>query len=124
MMNKLKIAFSKNERANQIIDIIFVNRIRLVNELPTGDEKFEAELCLKQDAAYVASFLTIWFSYTSLSDDHAFNAALRYLRDKDPLPLASIPPHRLIIWDKLFDEDRIKVIIGKLRLESAITGEA
>ena len=124
MMNKLNIAFSKNERANQLIDVIFTNRFRMVNELPEGEEKFEALLCLKQDAAYIASFLTIWFSYTQLNDDHAFVAALRYLRDQGALPLDTIPPHRLVIWDKLFDEKRLKVIIGKLRLESAITGDA
>ena len=58
-MNNLKIHFSKNERANQLIDTLFADRIAAVKQLNDDKEKAEVTQIIKEDAAYVASFLTI-----------------------------------------------------------------
>lgn len=122
-MNSLKIHFSKNERANQLIDTLFANRIAAVKQLNDDKEKAEVTQIIKEDAAYVASFLTIWFSYSASDDDSKYILALSYLRGDRSLPVEAIPAYRRIIWDKLFDENKLKAIIGKFKLEKAITGE-
>ena len=122
-MNSLKIHFSKNERANQLIDTLFANRIAAVKQLDDPQEKAEVTQIIKEDAAYVASFLTIWFAYSADNDDTKYVYALSYLRGDRSLPIESIPTHRRIVWDKLFDENKLKAIIGKLKLEKAIAGE-
>lgn len=122
-MNSLKIHFSKNERANQLIDTLFANRIAAVKQLDDDKEKAEVTQLIKEDAAYVASFLTIWFSYSSSDDDSKYIQALSYLRGDRNLPVDTIPAYRRIIWDKLFDENKLKAIIGKFKLEKAIAGE-
>ena len=122
-MNSLKIHFSKNERANQLIDTLFANRIAAVKQLNDDKEKAEVTQLIKEDAAYVASFLTIWFAYAADSDDMKYACALGYLRGDRSLPVDTIPAYRRIIWDKLFDENKLKAIIGKFKLEKAIAGE-
>ena len=122
-MNSLKIHFSKNERANQLIDTLFANRIAAVKQLDDGQEKAEVTQIIKEDAAYVASFLTIWFAYSSSDDNSKYVQALNYLRGDRSLPIETIPTHRRIVWDKLFDENKLKAIIGKFKLEKAITWE-
>ena len=122
-MNKLHINFSKNDLANKAIDVLFRNRVKALEAIEDKEEHFKAELCIKQDAAYIASFLTLWFSYTTLESPAAYGAVLNYLKDVTPLPLNTIPVHRLLIWEKLFDEKRIKSIIGQLRIESTLLEE-
>ena len=97
-MNSLKIHFSKNERANQLIDTLFANRIAAVKQLNDDKEKAEVTQLIKEDAAYVASFLTIWFSYSSSDDDSKYLQALSYLRGDRNLPVDTIPAYRRIIW--------------------------
>ena len=122
-MNSLKIHFSNNERANQLIDVLFADRISAVKQLDDDQEKAEVTQIIKEDAAYVASFLTIWFAYSTGNDDVKYASALSYLRGNRSLPIECIPTPRRIVWDKLFDENKLKAIIGKFKLEKAIAGE-
>lgn len=122
-MNSLKIHFSNNEQANQLIDVLFADRIIAVKQLDDDQEKAEVTQIIKEDAAYVASFLTIWFAYATGNDDVKYASALSYLRGDRSLPIESIPTPRRIVWDKLFDENKLKAIIGKFKLEKAIAGE-
>lgn len=122
-MKPSDIHFGKSLNENSIIDKLFGKKIILINSIEDPNQKQEAELEIKKDAAQVSSFLGLWFSYTSLDNEAAYQIALKYLKGNAALPVESIPPFRRVIWDKLYNEQRLNAIVGRFKLESAITGE-
>lgn len=122
-MKPSDIHFGKSLNENAIIDKLFGKKITLINSIEDPNQKQEAELEIKKDAAQVSSFLGLWFSYTSLDNEAAYQIALKYLKGNAALPVESIPPFRRVIWDKLYNEQRLNAIVGRFKLESAITGE-
>lgn len=122
-MKPSDIHFGKSLNENSIIDKLFGKKITLINSIEDPNQKQEAELEIKKDAAQVSSFLGLWFSYTSLDNEAAYQIALKYLKGNAALPIESIPPFRRVIWDKLYNEQRLNAIVGRFKLESAITGE-
>ena len=122
-MKPSDIHFGKSLNENSIIDKLFGKKITLINSIEDPNQKQEAELEIKKDAAQVSSFLGLWFSYTSLDNETAYQVALKYLKGNAALPVESIPPFRRVIWDKLYNEQRLNAIVGRFKLESAITGE-
>ena len=122
-MKPSDIHFGKSLNENSIIDKLFGKKITLINSIEDPNQKQEAELEIKKDAAQVSSFLGLWFSYTSLDNEAAYQIALKYLKGNAALPVESIPPFRRVIWDKLYSEQRLNAIVGRFKLESAITGE-
>ena len=122
-MKPSDIHFGKSLNENSIIDKLFGKKITLINSIEDPNQKQEAELEIKKDAAQVSSFLGLWFSYTSLDNEAAYQIALKYLKGNAVLPIESIPPFRRVIWDKLYNEQRLNAIVGRFKLESAITGE-
>lgn len=122
-MKPSDIHFGKSLNENSIIDKLFGKKITLINSIEDPNQKQEAELEIKKDAAQVSSFLGLWFSYTSLDNEAAYQIALKYLKGNAALPVESIPPFRRVIWDKLYNEQRLNAIVGRFKLESAITGE-
>ena len=122
-MKPSDIHFGKSLNENSIIDKLFGKKVTLINSIEDPNQKQEAELEIKKDAAQVSSFLGLWFSYTSLDNEAAYQIALKYLKGNASLPVESIPPFRRVIWDKLYNEQRLNAIVGRFKLESAITGE-
>ena len=122
-MKSSDIHFGKSLNENSIIDKLFGKKVTLINSIEDQNQKQEAELEIKKDAAQVSSFLGLWFSYTSLDNEAAYQIALKYLKGNASLPVESIPPFRRVIWDKLYNEQRLNAIVGRFKLESAITGE-
>ena len=122
-MKPTDIHFGKSLNENSIIDKLFGKKVTLINSIEDPNQKQEAELEIKKDAAQVSSFLGLWFSYTSLDNEAAYQIALKYLKGNAALPIESIPPFRRMIWDKLYNEQRLNAIVGRFKLESAITGE-
>ena len=122
-MKPSDIHFGKSLNENSIIDKLFGKKVTLINSIEDPNQKQEAELEIKKDAAQVSSFLGLWFSYTSLDNEAAYQIALKYLKGNAALPIESIPPFRRVIWDKLYNEQRLNAIVGRFKLESAITGE-
>lgn len=122
-MKPSDIHFGKSLNENSIIDKLFGKKVTLINSIENPNQKQEAELEIKKDAAQVSSFLGLWFSYTSLDNEAAYQIALKYLKGNAALPVESIPPFRRVIWDKLYNEQRLNAIVGRFKLESAITGE-
>lgn len=122
-MKPSDIHFGKSLNENSIIDKLFGKKVTLINSIEDPNQKQEAELEIKKDAAQVSSFLGLWFSYTSLDNEAAYQIALKYLKGNAALPVESIPPFRRVIWDKLYNEQRLNAIVGRFKLESAITGE-
>lgn len=122
-MKPSDIHFGKSLSENSIIDKLFGKKVTLINSIEDPNQKQEAELEIKKDAAQVSSFLGLWFSYTSLDNEAAYQIALKYLKGNAALPVESIPPFRRVIWDKLYNEQRLNAIVGRFKLESAITGE-
>lgn len=122
-MKPSDIHFGKSLNENSIIDKLFGKKVTLINSIEDPNQKQEAELEIKKDAAQVSSFLGLWFSYTSLDNETAYQVALKYLKGNAALPVESIPPFRRVIWDKLYNEQRLNAIVGRFKLESAITGE-
>ena len=122
-MKPSDIHFGKSLNENSIIDKLFGKKVTLINSIEDPNQKQEAELEIKKDAAQVSSFLGLWFSYTSLDNETAYQIALKYLKGNAALPVESIPPFRRVIWDKLYNEQRLNAIVGRFKLESAITGE-
>ena len=122
-MKPSDIHFGKSLNENSIIDKLFGKKVTLINSIEDPNQKQEAELEIKKDAAQVSSFLGLWFSYTSLDNEAAYQIALKYLKGNAALPVESIPPFRRVIWDKLYNERRLNAIVGRFKLESAITGE-
>ena len=122
-MKPSDIHFGKSLSENSIIDKLFGKKVTLINAIEDANQKQEAELEIKKDAAQVSSFLGLWFSYTSLDNETAYQVALKYLKGNAALPVESIPPFRRVIWNKLYNEQRLNAIVGRFKLESAITGE-
>lgn len=122
-MKPSDIHFGKSLNENSIIDKLFGKKVTLINSIEDPNQKQEAELEIKKDAAQISSFLGLWFSYTSLDNEAAYQIALKYLKGNAALPVESIPPFRRVIWDKLYNEQRLNAIVGRFKLESAITGE-